>query len=401
MFNTKLSDLDDFLAPAQDWVVQLMTTKSKTNTKSTTNSSMQIELESDLNEQPLEEGMRPNLIKKSENNVATISLSDCLAWNGWVTTAETMLIQQHSIDKVESLLANSSNIPWVFSISQQSIYSLWVLYETEPSKLFKVISTVLGTMGVIKVYDISLATQFILNESYLEFLHNFKSSDKYQLIKECLESFKNKSNEEISRELPDIKKKLLKIISKPVLCSECPGWIWYAEKVVGDIAIPYMSLLKSPQQLQGYLLKKVANRKLFTADESSELPVNIMHICVMPWYDKKLEAVRPYGKIKTTDDISDNSSFNEVDAVIATHELADLFTKNNIDIKGMLKSMDEDSSLFTVEYNFDKDLTEEERKQELNIFYSSSNLQQTSNGYSDYILQRFANDMQKEFNISR
>jgi iron only hydrogenase large subunit-like protein len=32
-----------------------------------------------------------------------------------------------------------------------------------------------------------------------------------------------------------------------LLCSECPGWVCYAEKVVGELAIPRMSLVKSPQ----------------------------------------------------------------------------------------------------------------------------------------------------------
>ena len=286
MFNTKLSDLDDFLAPAQDWVVQLMTTKSKIENKSATKVSMQIELESDLNEKSMTDGVRPNLIKKTENNVATISLSDWLAWNGWVTTAETMLIQQHSIDKVESLLANSSSTPWVFSISQQSLYSLWVLFEAEPAKLLKVISIALESWGAVKTYDLSLSTQFILNESYLEFLHNYKSTEKYEFLKECLNKLKDKSYDEIARELPEIKKSLTKSLSKTVLWSEWPGWVWYAEKVVGDTAIPFMSTLKSPQQLQGYLLKKVVNKKLFVKSEDSELPENIMHICVMPCYDK-------------------------------------------------------------------------------------------------------------------
>ena len=161
-----------------------------------------------------------------------------------------------------------------------------------------------------------------------------------------------------------------------------------------------MSTLKSPQQLQGYLLKKVANKKLFAISEDSEPPANIMHICVMPCYDKKLEAVRPYGKLPSTDDISNGSTINEVDAVIATHELADLFTKRNIDIKGLLKSLDEEESLFASEYNFDSNLTEEERKIENKVFYSSGNIQQTSNGYSEYILRRLAKEIQQEFTIN-
>jgi iron only hydrogenase large subunit-like protein len=101
-----------------------MTSKPADQAKKSEKGSVQIELESDWQEQSMTDGIRPDLIKKTKDNVATISLSDCLACNGCVTTAETMLIQQHSIDKVEELLANADKEPCVFSISQQSLYSL-------------------------------------------------------------------------------------------------------------------------------------------------------------------------------------------------------------------------------------------------------------------------------------
>jgi len=30
------------------------------------------------------------------------------------------------------------------------------------------------------------------------------------------------------------------------MASECPGWVCYAEKVVGDSVFPFMSKVKSP-----------------------------------------------------------------------------------------------------------------------------------------------------------
>lgn len=392
MFNTKLSDLDDFLAPSQDWVVQLMTSKPADQAKKAEKGSVQIELESDWQEQSMTDGIRPDLIKKTKDNVATISLSDCLACNGCVTTAETMLIQQHSIDKVEELLANADKEPCVFSISQQSLYSLWVLYETEPSKLFRVIAQVLGSFGAAKTYDLSLSTQFVLSECYNEFVEKYTKSEKYQILKECLDKLKDKTDEEIERETKEIKKTIAKINSTPVLCSECPGWVWYAEKVVGDTALPYMSLVKSPQQIQGHLIKKFANKKLFTSDESQEPPTNVMHICVMPCYDKKLEAVRPAGQIPS-DDISENSTINEVDAVIATHELADLFTKKGIDIKGLLASLEEQEQTYSENENFDKDLTDLCREAINSPYYSPHNQTQTSNGYSEFLFRKAAKEL--------
>ena len=33
----------------------------------------------------------------------------------------------------------------------------------------------------------------------------------------------------------------------PVIASECPGWVCYAEKRVGEMAVEHMSHVKSPQ----------------------------------------------------------------------------------------------------------------------------------------------------------
>ena len=41
----------------------------------------------------------------------------------------------------------------------------------------------------------------------------------------------------------------------PILTSECPGWVCYAEKTIGEEAFPFMSNIKSPQQLFGRLVK--------------------------------------------------------------------------------------------------------------------------------------------------
>jgi iron only hydrogenase large subunit-like protein len=65
----------------------------------------------------------------------------------------------------------------------------------------------------------------------------------------------------------------------PLLTSECPGWICYAEKTQGEYIIPYISRVKSPQQILGSLVKRNKSQ-------------NIYHLSVQPCYDKKLEASR-------------------------------------------------------------------------------------------------------------
>ena len=56
----------------------------------------------------------------------------------------------------------------------------------------------------------------------------------------------------------------------------------------------------------------------------SSNPSEINHITVMPCYDKKLEAVRTHNTF---------NEHQEVDSVLATHELLELFETKGIDFK--------------------------------------------------------------------
>jgi len=66
------------------------------------------------------------LIKSSgENKIASVTLADCLACSGCVTSAETVLIQQHSTE--EFLKLQGQNV--FVGISPQSLTSLTVKFE--------------------------------------------------------------------------------------------------------------------------------------------------------------------------------------------------------------------------------------------------------------------------------
>ena len=64
------------------------------------------------------------------------------------------------------------------------------------------------------------------------------------------------------------------------------GWVCYAEKSHGKLVLPYMSAVKSPQGVMGTLVK----RRL--AAEHGVRPQDVLHVTVMPCFDKKLEASR-------------------------------------------------------------------------------------------------------------
>ena len=104
----------------------------------------------------------------------------------------------------------------------------------------------------------------------------------------------------------------------PIIASECPGWVCYAEKRVSDLVEPNISKAKSPQQLCGILSKL----HMLTGKMVSD-PSKLRVVTVMPCYDKKLEAVRPDFKL-----LGQGGEVNfgkEVDTVLATHEVLDLF----------------------------------------------------------------------------
>ncbi|KXH30181.1 iron only hydrogenase large subunit domain-containing protein, partial [Colletotrichum salicis] len=73
--------------------------------------------------------------------------------------------------------------------------------------------------------------------------------------------------------------------TKPILTSSCPGWVCYAEKT-HPYVLPHLSRVKSPQALMGTLLKTMLSKKLGIP------PSRIWHLAVMPCFDKKLEASR-------------------------------------------------------------------------------------------------------------
>ena len=72
----------------------------------------------------------------------------------------------------------------------------------------------------------------------------------------------------------------------PMLASACPGWVCYAEKSQGAWVLPHINSAKSPQAVQGSLVKR------WLAPRLGREPDAVYHCAVMPCFDKKLEASR-------------------------------------------------------------------------------------------------------------
>ncbi len=104
----------------------------------------------------------------------------------------------------------------------------------------------------------------------------------------------------------------------PVLTSACPGWICYSEKTHGSWILPYLSRVRSAQQIMGAYLKSHFAR-------SKEVdPARLYHVTLMPCFDKKLEASR-------ADFADTETGVRDVDLVITTVELEQLMDKKDFD----------------------------------------------------------------------
>ena len=119
--------------------------------------------------------------------------------------------------------------------------------------------------------------------------------------------------------------------SKPILTSSCPGWVCYAEKTHPHV-LPHMSRVKSPQALMGTLLKTTLSRKLGIS------PDRIWHLAVMPCFDKKLEASREELTDAAWAGSGNGQPVRDVDCVITSKEILMLAESRDLDLFGLSRA---------------------------------------------------------------
>ena len=220
-----------------------------------------------------------------------ITLADCLACSGCITSAEGVLITQQSQEEVLRVLSENNKAKEekkadeiktvVVSVSQQSMLSIARKFQLKPDEAVKHLAGYFKQLGVDYVLDTKIADDLALLENRDEFLKRYSDQKTYKL---------------------------------PMVASSCPGWVCYAEKTHGDTIIPYISSTRSAQQIMGVLVKKMLAEKLgVTADK-------MYHVTLMPCYDKKLEASRE-------DFFSEALQSRDVDCVITSIEVEQMLAK--------------------------------------------------------------------------
>lgn len=118
-----LGDLDDFISPTQSCTNPLFVSQGDESASGAKDVGVaKLSLASD-DLFVSSEIVQPNLIGSSEKRTATVSLNDCLACSGCVTSAETVLISQQSGSEFLNALKKEYSL-FVLTVSPQARASL-------------------------------------------------------------------------------------------------------------------------------------------------------------------------------------------------------------------------------------------------------------------------------------
>lgn len=251
-------DLNDFIAPA------LECTKPTTFTHEATGYDENGEI---IVQQELETLEKVN-----------ITLSDCLACSGCITSSEEIMLQRQSYTIFLNHMKDNPGVPLAVSISPQCRVSLATYYNI-PQQQFD--------LCFIKFCHEYFHAKYVVG---LQIGRNVSIQNTVKHLIETNQSNENNVND-------SLKKK------SPRLSGIDPGFVIYIEKTKPEL-VPHLVNVKSPHQITGHLLKNI-NPEVY-------------HLSILACFDKKLEASRL-------------DCANEIDCVITPKELINLFDELKID----------------------------------------------------------------------
>ncbi|KAL6867866.1 iron hydrogenase [Trichoderma novae-zelandiae] len=271
----------------------------------------------------------------SSASPAQISLTDCLACSGCVTSAEAILVSLQSHTEVVSTLdaAPALRIVGPDAGGNLAVEGL----ENEDAKLFvaSVSSQTRANLAAACGPGVSESQAGYMLENLLRGPEGLAKAGKWNNSFEWVVDINVARDatlalgaaEVLSSPTPGVATP-----SQPILASSCPGWVCYAEKT-HPYVLPHLSKVKSPQALMGTILKTTLSRKLGIP------PSRIWHVAVMPCFDKKLEASRE----ELTDEVWARSGLpgkgvRDVDCVITSKEVLMLAESRGLDFFNFSKT---------------------------------------------------------------
>ena len=264
---------------------------------------------------------------------ASISLTDCLACSGCVTSAEAVLVSLQSHTEVLNTLDAHPQIDVPSLINNGTGASNGHHAPPKDAKIFvasvspQVRASIAATYGLSERKAGYMIEQFLSGSQGLRIGGQNHNGFQYVVdTNEMREACLALGADEVQSAMLDKSK------PRPVLASACPGWICYAEKTHPHI-LPHLSALKSPQAITGTLLKSVLSKALGIH------PSQIWHLALMPCFDKKLEASRE----ELTDrwwqhneEIDTNEApVRDTDCVITSRELFSLASARGVKLSDM------------------------------------------------------------------
>lgn len=309
-----LTDLNDYITPSQACIKPVQQSNAPQNDRAPGDAATVIQIDASGAYYEVGRVDTNGSAGAQKLQTAEVSLNDCLACSGCITSAESVLITLQSHTEVLSVLRQNPSptspghrVP-VLSIAPQSLASLTAaLSPAAPIPLERMLRRVrafaMRTLGFAHVFDTTFAREIALREHTREFFERRERAGG--------------GGSAATGALP-------------MLASACPGWVCYAEKTHGEM-LPFIAATKSPQQVMGTLVKEWLGVHYW-----DRRPDEIYHVTVMPCYDKKLEASR-------SDFYNEQYATRDVDCVITTGELLLLAQEHGVDLS--LPVPDEDTPI--------------------------------------------------------
>ena len=322
-----------------------------TDSNTTSKSKTVLTFEDDIHNAVTETSVDQSVVKKKSKK-ASVSVADCLACSGCVTSTEAVLITntyslrrfREAIGDGETFLVFTVSEPSVVDITRyfDSVHSLFEVYD----KLGAYLSIELNANMVISA---AKANYVSLLEQREEFIYRYRKSVTQNngllpsQLKAPIASEKLRPDPSVALSAEETRfvkasqvtyhkagrDNSFEAHSKmPMFVSSCPGWVCYVEKTA-PYAIPFLSSVKSPMSISGAILKHVLlpNQRIDTPQK------RIVHIAIMPCHDKKLEASRKdlaWNQVMNNGDIK---LIPDVDLVITTAELLQLMKESATESK--------------------------------------------------------------------
>ena len=192
--------------PGQECIKPVKVEKRVT-TGSGTGAKIRIEADGSYHEEE-ESGASRKLEK------ASITLADCLACSGCVTSAETVLVEAQSA---------------------QALYTVFEKKRTEPDPPYIVVS--LATQPVLSLAHKAGLSAQVASEKLAGFLRSLGADMVVELGLAMDWAVKEQQQEALER----YEKRGEGKHPGPLISSSCPGWICYAEKTHGAWILPFIS----------------------------------------------------------------------------------------------------------------------------------------------------------------